>query len=219
MSFRPCVYPRCRDTDGNPRQTNDVICDGCRRHYRKVLDWLIIDWLTLQQFPTPAPAEADGSKHQAARAKSFGHPAEWASDTMREVAQLLNWAEASLRWDLGHADAVDSRASERVLLGHAYRYLTIKFDRLCSYPSAAEAADELDSLHRKIRRRLGHTRFVQRLPIPCPWCEVAALMRSVGQIECGDCGKVIDETHYDWLANYTIDAMIDAYDAMEGVSP
>ena len=215
----PCRFPRCRDKDGNPRLTSEpVFCLGCQSLYRKLLGWLVLDFLALRQFPSPARIEGDGSKHQEQKSKSFGHPAEWASDTMSEIAQSLNWAEDGLRDELGHEPPIHPYASEVILIRSGFNYLSAQFQRLCTYSAAEDTAIEFDDLHRKIRRKLGHTRYVQRLPTPCPWCDVAALVRSVGQIDCGECGKSIADQHYEWFANLVLDAMIDAYDTRASVN-
>ncbi len=213
----PCQYPRCRDADGNPRLTQATFCDSCQRRYRKLLDWIVLDYTLLRHdLPAPVRLEADGSDHAAPKSKSFGHPAEWASIKAAEIADSLNWAEDGLRDLLGHEPPPHPGSREVGRVAHAYRYLTDQFAALCNYDAAADTAIELAELHHKVRRMLGYTRIVQLLPTPCPWCDTAALVRDVGSIECRECGKTVTETHYDWLANYLIDAIIDAYDTPIG---
>ena len=120
--------------------------------------------------------------------------------TCTEIASAFNWAEDGLRDYLGHTPGIRPDARENIVVAHGYRYLTAQFDGLCVYPAAGDTATELADLHGKIRRHLGLTRWVQRLPTPCPWCDTAALVRTVGQIDCEMCGKTIDEKHYEWEA-------------------
>lgn len=215
-SVSPCRFPGCRDHNGDPVLTVDLFCSACRARYRTLLDRVVLDWVTLRStLPTPARREGDGSKHTSQRSKSFGHPAEWASDTAREIADALNEAEDYLREALGHAPPPRHPGfRERNRVGHAYRYLTAQFDRLISNDdrAAVDTAVQLGDLHGKVRSVLGLSLRRQTLPTPCPWCDVAALVRSVGSISCTECGKVIEEQHYDWLAGWIVDRMIDDYD-------
>ncbi len=207
----PCGYPTCQDSDGNPRLTRDGICDPCRHRYRHVLYWLTLDYVNLKS-SLPTPDVTRGGVYEPPKRKLFGHPAEWASMTCAEIASAFNWTEDGLRDHLHHSPGIRPNARETILVSHGYRYLTAQFDALCSYPAAADTAMELSELHQKVRSHLGLTRWVQRLPTPCPWCDTAALVRSVGQIDCEACGKTITEVHYEWLAGHILDSVIDAYD-------
>lgn len=214
----PCVYPNCRDIDGNPRLTFDLICPRCRRQYRRVLDWLLLDFVWLKA-NLPAPFhDSDSRPYQSPKAKSFGHPAEWASMACTEIASALNWAEDGLRDHLKHSPGIRPNARESIVVAHGHKYLTAQFEALCTYPAAADTAVELADLHGKIRSQRGLTRRLQLLPTPCPVCDVAALVRDVGQIGCENCGKIIDEMHYDWFAGYVVDQILDAYDAQKASS-
>lgn len=221
MTISPCQFPGCTDNEGNPRLTDRTFCEQSERRYRRLLDWIVLDWVLLRtDLPTPvALPNNDGSDHQSPKSKIFGHPAEWASVTASEIASSLNWAEDALRDDAGHEPPPHPGVWEQGRVGHAWRYLTTpaQFDRLCTFDAAVDTAVELNDLHRKIRRMLGQTRIVQRLPTPCPWCDTAALVRDVGSIECRDCGKLIDEMHYDWLAGWIIDRLIEDYDTRGAV--
>ena len=212
---RPCVYPGCRDHEGNPTLTDRVICGSSRRHYRRLLDWIVLDWVTLKHaMPTPTGASNSGSKHLSPKSKSFGHPAEWASVTTAEIADALNWAEDGLRDLMGHAPPPHPGVREAGRVAHAHAYLTSprQFDALCTYDAAEDTAIELNDLHRKVRSLLGQNRRVERLPTPCPWCDIAALVRDVDQVECRACGKTVEEKHYTWFAGFLIDQMIADYD-------
>ena len=215
----PCTHPRCDRGDNGNRQlvVGGGMCDPCRSRYRREIDWLALDYVTLKTgFPSPARRSDDGARH--GKRDSFGHPAEWASDTARDIAQMLNWIEDGLREHLALEPPPHPGHAEPRLIAHAHATLTARFDALCTYPDAEDSATEISDAHWKIRRALGQSRFVQHLPAPCPWCDTAALVREVGSVSCRECGKVIDETHYDWLAGWLVDRMIEDYDAQKAGS-
>jgi len=208
----PCLYPGCDDGHDQPELTGDGVCDACRRRYRRLFDWLIMDYATVKT-ALPAPARTSGnSKLAATRARSFGHPAEWASDTASLIAYHLNWVEDGLREELGHPPPLHLRAVETHLIARSHHYLTNHMNQLCTYSAARDTAIELVDLHAQVRRALGQTRFTQRLPTPCPNCDTAALLRTTGRIECGHCATVIREEHYPFLTRLVIDELITAYD-------
>lgn len=211
----PCRFPRCSRGDaGNPQLiTTGTFCEPCQRRYRRVLDWVVLDYSMLKRdMPLPARLPDDGNA-PAGRSKTFGHPAEWASVTAAQIADSLNWAEDHLRDVQHHEPPPHPGVAEGRRVAHAYRYLTAQFGALCTYEAAPDTAAELSDLHHHVRRVLGYTRYVQHLPTPCPWCDVAALVRDVGNVECRECGRVIDEKHYGWLAGWAVDRLIEEYEA------
>lgn len=221
MSIRPCAHPRCRDQDGNPRLTTQNICDPCRRHLRRQLDWLRDDYVFIKAFmPRPAANDTSGRTVRL----SFGHPSEWASDTCWTIAKALNRIEDDLREELGDeppANVHTARETEVVIRAH--RYLANRFHDLCDRdPEIAEdAAVTIHELRSLIRRTLGYNRERQKLDgIACPTCDVAALVRSTGQVDCENCGRIITEDRYPLLTriilNEKLDDLIDAYDATHG---
>jgi len=210
-----CAFPRCTAANGQPELVEDgVFCQPCKRRYRKMLDWLAMDYVALRELPPLARAD-DERLGKAARSKEFGHPAEWASDMMRKLAGMLNVIEDGLRDELGHQPAVHPQTAEAVMVRRAHSYLVPHFDQLCTYSAAPDTAEELSDLHRAIRHGLGQTKVVQRLPLRCPWCETAALVRDVGQIDCAACGKTVREELYGWLTGRILDQMLDDYDAAQ----
>lgn len=218
----PCVYPTCDDGSPgeyrSPRLTYNTICGSCRTRYARLLGWLVQDYVTLRTFPTLVHASNDGSKRVSPKAKSFGHPREEASDAAADLAQRLNWLEDDLRELNGDPPPAHPRTAEAHLVTSAYRYLTTHFDALCTHPAAADVAEHLLDHHARLRSLLGQTRLVQKLPAPCPTCDVAALTRSVGSIDCGNCGRHIDEDEYPFLTLIMLDRMIDAYDTRRDVA-
>jgi hypothetical protein len=206
----PCVYPRCNDGHGNPTLTTQVMCERSRRHYRREIDWLVMDYVALKA-GMPAPVRS-GTHERQSNLKSFGHPAEWASDQAAEIAQVLNWIEDGLRDHLGHTPPPHPFVRQNRLVSHAYRYLTDKFDDLCTYPAAGDSAEEIHALHQKCRRLLGQTKFGQLLPTPCPACDAATLTRTTDSISCAECGETIREEHYAFMTRVILDELIDSYD-------
>lgn len=204
-----CPYPGCRDGDGNPRLTQDVFCGPCQRRLHRLLLWLMLDYVTLR---SQMPAPVSNNPVRASNSREYGHPREWASDAAREITECLTWTEDAIRESLDLAPVDLRRAGEVLRVKTAFEFLSQRFNALLDYADVAEVAAELEDLHRKLRSRLGMTRFVQLLPVPCPFCETQALLRSVGEITCGDCGRVIREEHYDWLTGYLLDRMIEDYD-------
>jgi ribosomal protein L37AE/L43A len=212
-AVQPCVYPGCDAGEGQPALTTQVMCGRSRRRYRREVDWIVMDYVTLKM-TMPAPVKRGGSI-RSSNLRSYGHPAEWASDKAAEIAQALNWIEDGLRDHLGYAPPPNPGVDHNRLVAHAYKLLTDKFDDLCTYPIAGDSATEIHDLHTDVRRLLGQTRFVQRLPTPCPACDTAALVRTVDQIACEECGEVIKPEHYDFMATVILDELITAYDTRE----
>lgn len=211
-AVQPCVYPGCDVGEGEPALTTQVMCDRSRRHYRRELDWIVMDYVTLKA-SMPMPVKR-GGQQRSSNLKSFGHPAEWASDQAAEIAQALNWIEDGLREHLKHEPPPHPFGDQNRLVDHAYKYLIDRFDDLCTYPAAGDSAEEVHDIHRRVRRLLGQTRFAQRLPTPCPSCDTAALVRTVDQINCEECGTVIREEHYEFMATVILDELINAYDTL-----
>lgn len=216
-SIGPCVYPGCRDTDGNPTLTRHVICDPCRRRYRRLLDRIALDYTTIRAtMPQPTPEASDTTR--APTVRSYGHPAEWASHTLATIAGTLNWIEDDLRDTLGDDPPPHPGHSEHRLVAHAHHYLTTRFDALCAHhPAAGDTATELDQLHGHIRRQLGHTRARWHLPTPCPDCDLLTLTRAIDragtdEITCAHCGLAIPHSHYEFYTRILVDEYIHAAD-------
>lgn len=206
----PCIHPRCNDGNGNPQLTTLIMCDPCRRHYRRELEWLVLDYVTLKTW-MPSPVRR-GTQVRHIVATSFGHPAQWASDNCALIADSLTEIEDGLRESLGSPVAPPKTVGEAARVNHAYQYLRVRFTELCTYPIADGSVVDIHDLHQSIRKALGMTAFRQRLPMPCPSCDLAALFRYVGQVECDECGRIVREEDYPMLTRIALDALIDAYD-------
>lgn len=207
-TIRPCIHPTCDDGTGNRSLTTRVMCDRCRLHYRRQLTWLVEDYVTLKT-SLPRPITHPGTRR--GHPDTFGHPAEWASDHCRDIAGMLNDSEDELRAISGTGPALYVELEARKVAS-AYRYLTDRWDQFCTFPQADVYADMVVNTHKTIRSGLGLTKWVQKLPVPCPTCDTAALIQTVGLITCGECGREIREDDYPLFARIALDFLIDAYD-------
>jgi hypothetical protein len=224
----PCVYPGCDDgTAGDehtPRLTINVICNSCRRRYAKVLRWLLLDYVVLK-VNLPAPVESEmGGRARVRRPTGKGHPRAWASDTVRDIAELLNQLEDDLREQLGAEPAPEPSVLEAARVQHAYRYLTNHFDDLCTHPAAGDVAEPLVALHSRIRGAMGFRRHFRTLQAPCPNCDLIGYLtigdgEGTDRIECEACHQSIPGHMYDFfvrtLADDALDALIAEYDTRE----
>jgi hypothetical protein len=210
--IRPCIHPRCNDGTGNKELTDDTMCRHCRRWYRRELTWLVEDYVILKSSLASYPSNLWDSSAGPSR-ESFGHPAEWASDTCRDIADLLDHIKDELESVTGKVSSATAHvASETVRVNTAYRYLSTRFDLLVTYPDAEATCGAIHDTHKTIRRALGYAKWSQRLPVPCPTCNTAALVRTVGLITCGECSRVIREDDYPMFTRIALDYLIDAYD-------
>lgn len=216
MTIAPCVYPNCRDHEGNPRLTAITICDYSRTHYRRRLTELVDDFITIAT-TLPQPIVADINARRG-KEGTPGHPRAWASDTLRTVAGTLDGIEDGLRDHLGHTPpAPPGTVREAHVVARAFTYLTAQFDDLCTYPGAEDAAIEVEELTKQIHTALGRNKVVRRLPTPCPECNLATLVRSIDRnlvdsITCDNCGRTINEDHYGLYARMVLDDLIDLAD-------
>lgn len=216
-NISPCPYPGCRDLEGNARLTRDVICESSRRHYRQLLDRLALHYILLR-VTLPRPVAPPGEKVMRIVAREYGHPAEWASDTARAVADQLNDAHDSLAEHLQHDPPPHPGSREYGRVALAHHYLTSWFDRLCTYPAAGDTAEALYDLDRTIRAGLGKTDPQRHLPVPCPECELLTLVRSLDrdgtdEVTCRNCNHVIRAEHYGLWTRMLIDDILgDALD-------
>ena len=205
--LRPCVYPGCSDSDGNARTTRDVICDRSRHHYRRLLDWIGWDYVTIRA-TMPAPVRR-GARTRSSASKIYGHPAEWASDTLAEIAGKLNGWEDTLREALGHDPAVHPGHAEHRRVALALDYFDAWFEQLCMFDGAGDAAAEFEELHAGIRRGLGHTGRSEFVRLPCPHCDMLSLFRTISagrdEIDCRNCGATVTKAEYGLYTRALVD--------------
>lgn len=213
MTVHPCTNLRCTDTDGNRRLTTHELCDGCHKHLRRTLDRLVVDYVVLRS-TSPIP-KAQTTRRASGR--TSGHPAQWASDTARQIADLLDATSDALRDHLGHLPPPQRTRAESRVVEHAYATLTARWHDLADYPGAGDTYTELTELHSRIRGTLGLTRQRVLLPAPCPSCNTLGVIRTIGDdrsdtIECEACGRVIPAGEYGLYARILIDDLLDQAD-------
>jgi len=212
----PCAHPNCDqlDEDGNQPLIQEVMCPRCQRLLGQDLAEIVKDYVRLKSsMPTPA-RRASGLRHTVQQ--SFGHLAADASDACWDIASMLNEIEAQLRDRVGDLPAPELvrtsglslvRTHEPLLVNHAYAYLRGRFEQLVQWPGQfgiGHHAGALHETHQTNRRVYGLTRHVQRLELPCPGCDVVALVCDVGIVRstgepppvrytCEQCGRSMDE--------------------------
>lgn len=219
MSIGPCVYPGCRDLDGNPRLTRDTICEQSRFHYRRTLDRLVEHWVLLREL-MPQPTSTGLQVVVSRGEKIFGHPAEWASDSAAAIVRQFGDSHAGLAEQLGHDVVIPpDHAAEEVRLKAAHAYVANWFDELCRYDYAAVDAEEYARLNRSILTGLGHTDRKERVSgVPCPSCDMLTLARIVTvdgerSVECQSCGALPAADYQAWLTATTEKIFDDLGDA------
>jgi hypothetical protein len=202
-----CTYPGCREgQDGKPALTALGCCAACQSRLRRLLTDVVLDFVTLKtRLPRPA-AKANVGGGQSYR-DGYGHPAEWASDLAADIRHALFWHVDDLAAHL-NMPASEERpgADEIAVVRAAYGFLTANFAALIRSPALPVVVEELTDLHATVRNGMGYTRMGERLPAPCPTCNVAALVRrpparprkgeapqDAPPIRCANCGHEIDD--------------------------
>lgn len=199
-------------------------------HLRRTLYWLALDWINLTtHLPTPPKRE----QVRRSNTREYGHPAEWASDTAAEIADVFtSWhdllaeerGERRPVFGIVHGTThtpktspfhrrVESVQEARRRIVSAWKYLEPRCEQLVELVDY-EDLRELPELHHKVRSTMGHYIPKYTLPIPCPneECGLRTLVRvqGVGQdfISCDSCGYTIKEVHYPLLVRMTLDAFL-----------
>jgi len=179
---------------------------------RDILYALALDWYQLHtQLPTP-PHHATTRRTPT---RTYGHPAEWASNKAAEIAAILHsWHD--LLAEHRH-ETPPPGGSEQTRVVAAWRYLEPRCEHLTQLVTEDDLK-ELPDLHHQIRNTLGYTQPRYTLPVPCPApdCGLRTLTRRVGighdLIICDHCGyTVLDDEHghnYRWLVRVCLDTLI-----------
>lgn len=159
------------------------------------------------ELPVPVSV-GGGGRHSNTR--EYGHPAEWASDTSRRIADVLWWWHDYIAERRGlmrpapqvhpatgrcRPEAAVTAAAVTAIRKNADWLLTtgapVAFPdleppwlRAWSWMIDDEAFSELFELLRSVRTRAGHTKAREVLPLPCPnsECGMLALERVPGTV-------------------------------------
>lgn len=227
----PCIFPGCRDDDGNPVLTSIGTCPDCHPKFHRLITDVTLDYVNLKHNMPKPVAKNKAGRGSPSRA-GYGHPAEWASDTAAEIKETLFWLTEELASELLAEPPLRLGSDEAAVVRESHRYLLNNFDWLARMPMAEHAALELTELHKAVREGMGHTRMGERLPAPCPSCDVAALVRREptrpryrgmagqdGYIRCANCARELALTSYDALvassvANVATERAADIDDAL-----
>lgn len=190
------------------------MCQPCQRRFQKLLEWLVRDWLTLRQdMPTPVKR---GTTTRTSATKTYGHPAEWASDTAAAIVTKLNDLHDALADHLKSPPPPHPGTTESGRIKAAWNYLRHRIPQLALYDETGDLTTELTDLHRTIRNSLGYNRHRETLPVPCPNCELKTVTRTADpyddHITCENCGFTITEERYPFFVRMVLDTLIDEGD-------
>jgi hypothetical protein len=128
------------------------------------------DWELLRA-NLPKPVAQENGRRQTWR--EYGHPAEWASDKARQIADLLNSWHDLLAEHRNEHRPPPATAAEETRVRKAWQYLEPRIEQLVELVEP-ESLREIADLHREIRTALGYNTPKKYLPFPCP------------SIECGE---------------------------------
>jgi hypothetical protein len=206
----PCVYPKCDDGNGNPILTTEGICKGHQKQYRKVLKWIVQDWVFLHD-QQPAPTRRHDTNRQTSN-RVYGHPAEWASDMAALIAAALNETHDDLAEIEKASPAPHPGTSEGIRVRAAWDFIECRVPELCRMPGAGDIAKNFIDLHGRVRNILGLSAQRYAMAMPCPNCQLRTLYRQVDRfsdsIECGTCGNAYQEDQYRFLSKLVVEIIV-----------
>lgn len=175
--------------------------------YRLALDWYQLH----NQLPTPPHRETT----RRTTTRTYGHPAEWASDKAAEIANILtSWHDLLAEH---RKETPPPTGSEQTRVVAAWKYLEPRCEQLTELVDYHDLK-ELPDLHHRIRNTLGYNQPRYTLPVPCPAteCGLRTLTRRVGIgqdfIICDHCGYTVKDdeagNNYRWLIRVCLDTLI-----------
>lgn len=185
------------------------------KHLRQTIYWLTLDWIYLRS-TLPTPPHNDNITRRTTT-RSYGHPAEWASDKAAEIVDILtSWHDLLAEH---RRETPPPNGAEQHRIVSAWKYLEPRCEQLVELIDYADLK-ELPDLHHRIRHTLGYTNPSYTLPVPCPSCDLRVMQRTVGMgrdyIACGnpDCTYVVHDDpeghNYRWLIRVCLDTLIGA---------
>lgn len=179
---------------------------------RRAFHQLALDGIELHHLLPKLPNYDESERRSFTR--EYGHPAEWASDKVAEIADLM-WSWHDLVAETRNEHRPTPNTSELTRITNAWKYLEPRIEHLTQLVEP-EALTEIPALHHKIQIALGKIDQPRNLPLPCPSieCGKRELQRhiSVGsdEIRCKACGRKIPEQNYPFLVRMTVRAALDA---------
>lgn len=183
-----------------------------RRQIALLLDRLAFDYVLLRTtYPAPQSSQTRTSPKGS---REYGHPAQWASDTARSIADCLDATDEALRDHLNHLPPPPRVRAECRVVNHAYKSLRARSEYLARFPGAQAFLEEATDIHKTVRRLLGMTRQRKALHVRCPECRQLPVFRTVYDdrrdvIECHHCGYQIKESEYGLYARIVVDELLD----------
>lgn len=193
------------DTTRAPKHANPT-------HTRQDFRRLTLDWAQLH-LTLPTPPRKETVRRSTSRV--YGHPAEWASDTTAEIADLMHSWHGMVAEHRNETPPRGGAEQRRVV--DAWNYLEPRIEQLCQLVTRDDLT-EIGDLHRRIRHILGYDKVCWTLPVPCPSCELITLQRTAGMrdfIACGnpECSYIVHDDpegqNYKWLIRVCLSNLID----------
>lgn len=210
-AFRPASKPRMPDFP--------LVCTGCRTQVRIELSEIPDLYARLDSAragsgagpkvsgsrEAPVPVSLDAVDLSApARAGSVGvrHRGDWSTKGgdpdqvgyLPVATELDTWVRDWISHDWCPGDHLPA-PTVAILAG----WLRVRLDDACDrHPAIDEFAATVKSVRRALTRSIGELRHVDRLPAPCPTCDLTTLIRRDGAayVECTSCGRLWTEEDY-----------------------
>jgi hypothetical protein len=180
--------------------------------YRLALDWIDLHhWMH-----TPAHQTGRKAKH-----RDYGHPAQWASDTLAKIAGIFHgWHE--LLADARQETPPQPFTSELTQVTAGWHYIEPRVEQLVVLVEA-EALREVRDLHYQIGRLIGYNNPPQTIITPCTRCGLRTLLRHIrignSFVQCGndECAWIVSDDHYEahsqFYARVVLDQLIELADS------
>lgn len=175
--------------------TSDFICDACRRRVQHAVDGLLRMYVQLDVELLHLPVAADGPVGSATESKPplRIHILEF-MDRLRDTAD--GWVRV-IRTERHYTEPWAAPTRGAAMMA-AQRFLRAHQDYLLDSPHAVRFASDLLHLEHRGRQILGWNRLVHHLPVPCPYCDLLALVRVDGddRVFCTVCATAWSEDDY-----------------------
>lgn len=211
MSVHPCPVRGCRDPldpAGNPPLVATPICDRDLGRLRLALLEAPATYVALAQHIGDTSSPSGGERVAVSKSRPLPINAEVRA-LQETLCRLLADAEDALRLELGFIPR-PRRGREGPTIVGVVRFLEPRLEQALKVDTVLDAALDLLRLGADVRRVLGLTRLVHRLPTPCPDCGAFELTREDGDelVVCRACWVTLDHAayvaHVSWVASQVI---------------